>query len=132
MSTHLRPESEKSAPDDDHSTQRKSDFSKEFKHTKAGVWDVYEQIPHNKFGIHIPWIAKLTRNLEIFNDLPFIWKVVKDITDIKSCRYYLFLFILVKILLSLQPAVTLWCVALRAFYIFNPPNTYSSGSPVNT
>jgi hypothetical protein len=131
MSTYLHPKYEKRALDEDRSPQKKSNFAKEFKHTKAGVWDVYEQIPHNKFGFNIPWISKLTRNLEIFNDLPFIWRVIKDVMNIKSCRYYLSLFILVKILLSLQPAVALWCVVLRVIYTCDPTNAHRSGSLVN-
>ena len=123
MSTHSRPKSEKRALDDDRSPQSKTKFAKEFKHTKAGVWDVYEQVPHNKFGIQIPWISKLTRNLEIVNDLPLIWRVIKDVMNIKSCRYYLLLLVLVKILLSLQPAVALWCVVLGAAYTYDSSNT---------
>ena len=123
MSTHPRPKSEKHVLDNGGDcTQKKSDFAKEFKHTAAGVWDVYEQIPHNKFGINIPWIAKLTRNLEIINDLPFIWRVVKDVVNIKSCRYYLFSFIFVRILLSLQPALTLWCVVLHIVHAHDLPD----------
>lgn len=122
MSTHSHPESEKRALDDDRSSKGEPNFAKEFKHTKAGVWDVYEQVPHNKFGLKIPWISKLTRNLEIVNDLPLIWRVIKDVMNIKSCRYYLLSFILVKILLSLQPAVALWCVVLRAVYARDPSN----------
>lgn len=132
MSPRPPPTSEKRAQHDTDRLKRKSNLANEFKHTKAGVWDVYEQIPHNKFGINIPWISKLTRNLEIINDLPFIWRVVKDVLNIKSCRYYLFPLILVKVLLSLQPAVTLWCVALRVIYIHHLPDTWHIGSTVTT
>lgn len=132
MSTHPPSKSEKSAPKDGGSAQRKSDLAKEFKRTEAGVWDVYEQIPHNKFGFSIPWISRLTRNLQIVKEFPLIWKVVKDVANIKSCRYYLFLYILVKFLLSFQPAVALWCVALRVMSICYIPNTQRSGSPVTT
>ncbi|KAF9650307.1 P-loop containing nucleoside triphosphate hydrolase protein [Thelephora ganbajun] len=100
--------SEKRAADDDDCAQRKSDLAKEFSHTKAGIWDVYEQIPTTKFGINIPVLLKLSRNLEIIQDLPFVWRMLKDVLKIKSCRYYLCLFIFVKTLASLQPAVALW------------------------
>jgi hypothetical protein len=124
---------EKRAPDDDDgSAKRKSDLAKEFKLTKAGVWDMYEQTPHSKFGIDIPWLSKLTRNLEVIEDVPFVWRLVKDMRKMKSCWYYLFLFMLVKFLVALQPAVALWCVVLRVAHIQNLPDTQRSGSPATT
>ena len=116
MSTHPNLKSEKRAQGEGDGTQRKSDLSKEFKHIKAGIWDVYEQIQYSKFGFDIPWISGLGRNLEIVEDLPFFWRIIKDVTKIKMFWYHLSLFILVKILVSLQPAVTLWCVVLHAIY----------------
>jgi hypothetical protein len=119
MSTQPHPKSEKRAQDDEDRAQRKADLAKEFRHIKAGIWDIYEQIPHSRFGIDIPWISNITRNLEIFEDLPFFWRVIKDVFRMKSCRYYLSLYILVKILLSLQPAVALWCVLLHSTFIYD-------------
>ena len=116
MSTHPHPKSEKRALADDDDTGRKSNLAKEFKHIKAGIWDVYEQIPHSKFGIDIPWISELTRNLEVVEDWPFFWRMVKDVTKIKSFWYHLSLFVLIKTLVSLQPAVTLWYVISHAIY----------------
>jgi len=103
---------------DDDCTQRKSDLAKEFKHTKTDIWEVYEQIPTGKIGAIIPGISKLFRNLELIEDLPFVWRMVRDVIKIKSCWYYLCLFILVKLLSSLEPAVELWCVIIRV--IFRP------------
>ena len=122
MSSYPLPKSGKRAHDDgdDARAHRKADLAKEFRHIKAGIWDMYEQIPHSKFSTDVPWISNITRNLEIVEDLPFFWRMVKDVLKMKSCRYHLCLFILVKILLSLQPAVTLWCVVQRAIYIVIP------------
>lgn len=109
--------------DDNNSTKRKSDLAKELKHTRAGVWDIYEQVPQNGFGFDLPWTSDLNPNLNAFGNLPLVWKVVKDVIKIKSCGYYLCLFILVKILLSLQPAVALWCVDSLISCVLNLPNT---------
>ena len=106
--------SEKHPIDDDDCATRRSDLAKEFKYTKAGIWDVYEQIPIGKYSINIPGVSNLSRNLEFIQDLPFVWRMVKDVTKIKSCWYYLCLYTVVKLLTSLEPAVALWCVALRA------------------
>lgn len=108
MPTHPQSESEKGPLGDGDCAQSKSDLAKELKHTKAGVWDAYEHVPHSKFAFDVPWISKIARNLEIIGDFPFFWRVVKDVIKMKSCRYYLCLYILVKILLSLEPAVALW------------------------
>lgn len=132
MSTHPRPDFEKRAMGGDDCAQRKSDLAREFKHTKAGIWDVYEQIPPAKFGINIPGVSKLSQNLEIIEDLPFVWRMVKDVTKIKSCWYYLCLFIFVKALASLEPAVALWCVILRVIYVCGLPNVQRPGSPATT
>lgn len=113
MPTNSFPESEKRAPNDDNRPPKQSDYTKEFKHRRVGVWDIYEQVPRKSFGITIPGISKLTRGLEIFKDLPFFWRVLKEVAGIKPCWYYLGPFILIKILLSLQPAVALWCVILH-------------------
>lgn len=118
MSTHPHPHAKSKirALGDDNRTQRKSDLAKEFKHIKTGIWDMYKQIPHSKFGTGIPWISNLTRNFEVAEDLPFFWKMIKEVTKIKSFRHRIPPFILVKILASLQPAVALWYVTLHAIY----------------
>jgi hypothetical protein len=120
MSTNPHPESEKRPTmNGDGHAHRGSDLVNEFKHTKTGIWEVYEQIPAGRAGISFPGIAKLSRNLEIIGDLPFVWRMVKDVVKIKWCLYYLSLYIFVKALASLEPAVSLWCVicALSSFAI---------------
>ena len=128
MSPPPHQKSEKGTQDDNDRAQRKADLAKEIKHTKAGIWDVYEQIPQGRFGFDSPWVEKVVRNLEILEDLPFYWRMVKDVVKFKSCRYYLSLFLLVKTLVSLQPAVRLWYVILRV--IWDPSDTQPTGSLV--
>ena len=117
MSTALHSKDEKRALDDGDRARRNADLAKEFKHTKAGIWDVYEQIPASRLGINIPGVSKLLRHFEFVEDLPFVWRMVKDVAKIKSCWYYLCLFIFVEILASLEPAVALWCVTLHIISI---------------
>jgi len=101
-------------------TQRKSDLAEEFKHTTTDIWEVYEQIPTGKIGAITPGISKLFRNLELVEDLPFVWRMVGDVIKIKSCWYYLCLFVFVRLLASLEPAVALWSV-IRVLYILDRP-----------
>ena len=112
MSTPLHQNAEKLTPDDDDRTPRGSDLLKEFKHTSAGVWDVYEQIPYSWSFSDIPLVSKLVHNVKVIEDLSFVWRMVKDIAKIKSCWYYMCALALVKLLAALQPAVALWCVIL--------------------
>lgn len=98
---------ERSLEDGDRA-QKHLDIIKEFKHTEAGVWDIYEQIPHRKFDVGIPMISALPYYADITEDLPFVWRMVKDVIKIESCSYYLCLLIMVEFLASLVPAVSLW------------------------
>ena len=109
ISTHPRPKVEEHVD----RTRRKSALTAEFRRTSAGVWDVYEQIPRRKFGVGVPWISNLARNIDVVEDLPFVWRAMKDLLRIRACWYYLSLLVLVKILASIQPAVILWCVISR-------------------
>lgn len=97
--------------------QALSELAREFKYTKAGIWDVFEQIPASKFSINIPGLSTLYRRLEFIRDLPFVWRMVKDVIKINSCWYYLTLFTLTKLLASLEPAVALWCVVPHAISV---------------
>lgn len=81
------------------------------KHTRLGVWDLYEQIDP---GIsRLPGVSEVARRLEVLNDLPYVWRMVKDVASIKSCRLYFLIYFIVELLSSLLPAVTLWFVIVR-------------------
>lgn len=103
----------------DDRTQAISDLAREFKYTKAGIWDVFEQIPVSKFNVNIPGMSKLSRQFEFVGDLPFVWRMVKDVIKINSCWYYLSLFTLAKLLAALEPAVALWCVESYLLSVFD-------------
>lgn len=110
MSAHPHPtDEERSLEDGDH-TQIISDIVKEFKHTDFGVWDVYEHIPHRRFGVDAHGMPTLPHHVGVIEDLPFVWRAVKDVIKTGPCLYHLSLFILVKFLASLIPAVELWYV----------------------
>ena len=78
------------------------------KHTRLGVWDLYEQIDT---GIaRLPGVSGLARRLEVLNDLPYVWRMLKDVASIKSCWLYFPLYCIVEFLSALLPAVELWFV----------------------
>ncbi|OCH85359.1 P-loop containing nucleoside triphosphate hydrolase protein [Obba rivulosa] len=77
------------------------------KHTKVGVWDLYEDIPRKLD--HVPGASSIEKILEMKQDLPYLWRMLADIASIKSCWFllgtYTFLCFLIDAIL---PAVSLW------------------------
>ena len=78
------------------------------KHTRLGVWDLYEQVDPGI--IRLPGVSEVARRLEVLNDLPYVWRMLKDVASIKSCWLYFLIYCIVELLSSLLPAVTLWFV----------------------
>jgi len=78
------------------------------KHTRLGVWDLYEQVDPGI--IRLPGVSKMARRLEVLNDLPYVWRMLKDVASIKSCWLYFLIYCVVELFSALLPAVTLWFV----------------------
>ena len=109
----VRPSSKRRARND-HGTFNPEDTN-QVKHTRVGVWDLYRQ-KHSRV-IQVPGFGGLERRLQILNDLPFVWRMLKDIVSIKSCWIYLLLYVVIEALNALVPAVNLWYVAVVACHI---------------
>ena len=78
------------------------------KHTRLGVWDLYEQVDSGI--VRLPGVSGLARRLEVLNDLPYVWRMIKDVASIKSCWLHFLIYCIVELLSALLPAVTLWFV----------------------
>ena len=76
------------------------------KHTQLGVWDLYEQVDPGI--IRLPGVFEVAQRLEVLNDLPYVWRMVKDVASIRSCWFYFIIYCIVELLSSLLPAVALW------------------------
>ncbi|CAL1697352.1 unnamed protein product [Somion occarium] len=76
------------------------------KHTRVGVWDLYQEITPELEKI--PGSSKYERYLELRRDLPFVWLMLKDISSMRSCWLLLCCYICVELALSLIPAANLW------------------------
>ncbi|GBE78652.1 hypothetical protein SCP_0115410 [Sparassis crispa] len=81
--------------------------AKRVKHTQIGVWDLYEE-KQTEFSWHIPGSSTLGQYLEMSQSLPYVWKMMKDISSIRNCWQLLFFYVIVEFLSSLIPATTLW------------------------
>lgn len=76
------------------------------KHTRIGVWDLYEE---NQPEIaHLPGSSRLESYLEMINSLPYVWRMLKDIGSISTCWMLLSLYLVMEVIASLVPAVSLW------------------------
>ncbi|KAI6011686.1 P-loop containing nucleoside triphosphate hydrolase protein [Pisolithus microcarpus] len=75
------------------------------KHTRMGVWDFYEERPYNA---PIPYSSRLETYAQLFEGIPFAWRMMKDICSMRRCLSLICLYILVEVARSLIPAVSLW------------------------
>lgn len=76
------------------------------KHTKMGVWDLYQETRPEL--AYIPGASRVESYLEMYQSLPFVWKMMKDIGGIRSCWVMLTAYLSFSIMSALVPAVSLW------------------------
>lgn len=82
---------------------------KRVKHTKIGVWDLYEeQLSQSLLISSLPGIEALEDYLRGFQNVSYVWMMVKDIASIRGCWLLLVLYAAVDIVSSLIPALALW------------------------
>ncbi len=80
----------------------------DIQHIKLGVWDLYEELNPNSFSLP-SWLTTLPELYdELVQGLPYLLRMVKDMVGIRSCRVQLASFIVIRLLLSLLPAVDIW------------------------
>jgi hypothetical protein len=80
--------------------------SKNVKHSRLGVWELYEE-KHPEIS-RIPGASRAESYLEIVQSLPYVWRMIKDIGSIENCWLLLSLYLCVIVVSSLIPAVALW------------------------
>ncbi|EIW86264.1 P-loop containing nucleoside triphosphate hydrolase protein [Coniophora puteana RWD-64-598 SS2] len=93
-----------------HNLNRKGEFNPEdaerVKHTRIGVWDLYEERhPELKY---VPGSSRIETYMQMLDSMPFIWRMIKDILSIRQCTVMLILYLIVEVIASLIPAVSLW------------------------
>ncbi|RDB28996.1 Lipid A export ATP-binding/permease protein MsbA [Hypsizygus marmoreus] len=80
--------------------------TKNVKHTRIGVWDLYEETQPEL--AHVPGSSRLESYFEMVNGLPYVWRMLKDIGSIRACWSLLAMYLAIECISSLLPAVTLW------------------------
>lgn len=80
---------------------------KRVSHTRLGVWDLYEERAQ-VLGLRIPGTSRLEHYLGVSQSLPYVWKMLKDISGIQNCWLLLLLYLTVEFIKALLPATSLW------------------------
>ncbi|EED84781.1 predicted protein [Postia placenta Mad-698-R] len=80
---------------------------KRVSHTRLGVWDLYEERAQ-VLGLRIPGTSRLEHYLSVSQSLPYVWKMLKDISGIQNCWLLLLLYLTVEFIKALLPATSLW------------------------
>ncbi|KAM5537530.1 hypothetical protein V8D89_008857 [Ganoderma adspersum] len=76
------------------------------KHTKIGVWDLYEEIDPAR--AHVPGASYAERAFEAYQCLPYLARMIRDVLAIRSCWFLLAAYALAEGGQALLPAASLW------------------------
>ncbi|KAG1881161.1 P-loop containing nucleoside triphosphate hydrolase protein [Suillus subluteus] len=80
--------------------------ARRFKHTRLGVWDLYEE---RQSGLpRIPASSISKTYAQIIQNVPLLIRMLKDVFSIRRCPMLLSAYLVVEVLVSLIPAVSLW------------------------
>ncbi|KAG7093668.1 hypothetical protein E1B28_007327 [Marasmius oreades] len=83
---------------------------KRVKHTQIGAWDLYEE----KQPERVPGSSRLKLDshiehfFEVYNCLPYVGRMMKDVGSIRECWVFFGVYLLLEIVASLIPALSLW------------------------
>ena len=78
------------------------------KHTRVGVWDLYEEM---RSDIPVPGASRLETTSQMLQSLPYVWRMLKDICSVRRCFVLIMLYLVVEVVNSLIPALSLWSVS---------------------
>ncbi|KAF8151968.1 P-loop containing nucleoside triphosphate hydrolase protein [Mycena galopus ATCC 62051] len=78
------------------------------KHTRLGVWDLYEQEEPRLKLVPGSWRSQLETFHEMKQSFPFVLRMFKEIGSIRACWWLLAAYLLITLILALIPAVELW------------------------
>lgn len=82
---------------------------KTVKHTHLGkVWELYEERQPELAKIPFSSWMNLERYTALYDSLPYVWRMLKDIGSIRACWFYFGLYLAISFAGSLIPAVQLW------------------------
>ncbi len=77
-------------------------------HIRLSVWDVY--IMRTRLSKYLPTSWKIEEYARIWEDVPYLWKTMCDMSTVAGPL--LLLYLVITLAKSLIPALSLWCVRL--------------------
>lgn len=84
---------------------------KNVRHTRVGVWDLYEDLDVSNKGLFgMPGFDTIR------NEMPYVWRMLKEIVGLGNCRTLLILYFGAYAGLAVLPAITLWKVLETSLY----------------
>ena len=78
------------------------------KHTKLGVWDLYEE--REPKLARIPGSSRLEKYMDLLEGLPYVRRMVKDVLSIPTCALLLLMYAVAQLGQAIFPAIELWWV----------------------
>ena len=78
------------------------------KHTKLGMWDLYEE--RELKLARIPGSSRLEKYMDLVEGLPYVWRMIKDVLSIPTCAFLLLVYAVTELGRAIFPAVGLWWV----------------------
>ncbi|KAG1822170.1 P-loop containing nucleoside triphosphate hydrolase protein, partial [Suillus variegatus] len=81
--------------------------TRRFKHTRIGIWDLYEE---RQSSARKRVSSMLQTYTPIIYSVPLLVRMLKDVLSIRRCSVLLPAYLVVEVLASLIPAVSLWYV----------------------
>jgi hypothetical protein len=79
-----------------------------FDHTKLGVWDLY--VKRTRLLRYLPTSRKIEEYAQIWKDIQYLWRTLSDMSTV--ALPLLLLYMLITVVGSLIPALSLWCMGL--------------------
>lgn len=83
--------------------------TKNVKHTRLGVWDLYEEIQPET--AHLPGSSRFEAYFEMINSFPYVWRMITDIGSISECFTLLSGYLVLEVRLSIWRSSTLLTLA---------------------
>lgn len=80
---------------------------KNVKHTRIGVWDLYEDISATPISSRLRWPGFKSYTI-LARSVPYVWRMIKDIASTPDCSFLLLAFLLLELVISFIPAVSLY------------------------
>jgi hypothetical protein len=82
-------------------------MSNNVKHTRIGVWDLYEDKSETPTSSRLRWPEFKSYAL-LAQALPYVYRMMRDIASTPDCSILLLAYLLVELIISLIPALSLY------------------------